>query len=56
VILKSAIPRIGAQALGREADAALEVLDGKRGLPFSAQSTCYPGGVLEQLLTPAQPF
>jgi hypothetical protein len=33
-----------------------EVLSGKRGLPFSAQSTCYPGGVPEQLLTPAQPF
>jgi hypothetical protein len=33
-----------------------EVLSGKRSLPFSAQSTCYPGGVPEQLLTPAQPF
>jgi hypothetical protein len=33
-----------------------EVLAGKRGLPFSAQSSCYPGGVPEQLLTPAQPF
>jgi len=33
-----------------------EVLSGKRGLPFSAQSTCYPGGVPGQLLTPAQPF
>jgi hypothetical protein len=33
-----------------------EVLSGKRGLPFSAQSACYPGGVPEQLLTPAQPF
>jgi hypothetical protein len=33
-----------------------EVLSGKRGLPFSAQSVCYPGGVPEQLLTPAQPF
>jgi hypothetical protein len=34
-----------------------EVLTGKRGgLPFSAQSFCYPGGVPEQLLTPAQPF
>src|SRR5579871_5527543 len=32
-----------------------EVLSGKRGLPFSAQSTCYPGGVPEQLLTPAEP-
>src|SRR5579884_4552026 len=33
-----------------------EVLSGKRGLPFSAQSFWYPGGVPEQLLTPAQPF
>jgi len=33
-----------------------EVLSGKRGLPFSAQSSCYPGGVPEQLLTPAEPF
>ena len=33
-----------------------EVLAGRRGLPFAAQSTCYPGGVPEQLLTPAQPF
>ena len=33
-----------------------EVLSGVRGLPFSAQLTCYPGGVPEQLLTPAQPF
>jgi hypothetical protein len=33
-----------------------EVLSGRRGLPFSAQSNCYPGGVPEQLLTPAQPF
>jgi hypothetical protein len=33
-----------------------EVLSGRRGLPFSAQSACYPGGVPEQLLTPAQPF
>ena len=33
-----------------------EVLSGKRGLPFSAQQSCYPGGVPEQLLTPAQPF
>ena len=33
-----------------------EVLTGTRGLPFSAQSFCYPGGVPEQLLTPAQPF
>jgi hypothetical protein len=33
-----------------------EVLAGRRGLPFSAQSACYPGGVPEQLLTPAQPF
>ena len=33
-----------------------EVLSGRRGLPFAAQSVCYPGGVPEQLLTPAQPF
>src|SRR5215471_5480520 len=33
-----------------------EVLSGKRGLPFVAQSTCHPGGVPGQLLTPAQPF
>jgi hypothetical protein len=33
-----------------------EVLNGKRGLPFSAQSSCYPGGVPEQLLTPAEPL
>jgi hypothetical protein len=33
-----------------------EVLSGKRGLPFSAQSACYPGGVPEQLLTPAEPL
>jgi hypothetical protein len=33
-----------------------EVLAGKRGLPFSPQSACYPGGVPEQLLTPALPF
>lgn len=33
-----------------------EVLSGRRALPFAAQSACYPGGVPEQLLTPAQPF
>jgi hypothetical protein len=33
-----------------------EVLSGKRGLPFVAQSTCHPGGVPGQLLTPAEPF
>ena len=33
-----------------------EALSGKRGLPFSAQQSCYPGGVPEQLLTPALPF
>ena len=32
-----------------------EVLSGKRGLPFVAQSTCHPGGVPGQLLTPAEP-
>ena len=37
-------------------DSNNEVLTGKRGLPFSAQSACYPGGVPEQLLTPALPF
>jgi hypothetical protein len=33
-----------------------EVLTGKRGLPFMAQSACYPGGVPGQLITPAEPF
>jgi hypothetical protein len=33
-----------------------EVLTGRRGLPFAAQSVCYPGGVPGQLLTPAEPF
>lgn len=33
-----------------------EVLSGRRGLPFSSQQACYPGGVPEQLLTPAEPF
>jgi hypothetical protein len=33
-----------------------DVLTGKRGLPFVAQSTCHPGGVPGQLLTPAQPL
>jgi len=33
-----------------------EVLNGKRGLPFAAQSRCYPGGVPGQLLFPAEPF
>jgi hypothetical protein len=33
-----------------------EVQGGKRGFPFVAQSTCYPGGVPGQLLTPAEPF
>jgi len=33
-----------------------EVHSGKRGLPFSAQSSCYPGNVPGQLLTPALPF
>ena len=33
-----------------------EVLSGKRGLPFSAQARCYPGGVPGQLLYPAEPF
>jgi len=33
-----------------------EVISGKRGLPFSAQATCHPGGVPGQLLYPAEPF
>ena len=33
-----------------------EVLTGKRGLAFVAQSTCHPGGVPGQLLTPAEPM
>jgi hypothetical protein len=33
-----------------------EVLSGRRGLPFTAQATCHPGGVPGQLLTPAEPF
>jgi hypothetical protein len=33
-----------------------EVITGKRGLPFSAQASCHPGGVPGQLLYPAEPF
>jgi hypothetical protein len=33
-----------------------EVLTGTRGLPFMAQSACYPGGIPGQLITPAEPF
>jgi len=33
-----------------------EVTEGVRGLPFSAQGRCYPGGVPGQLLYPAEPF
>jgi len=33
-----------------------EVQSGTRGIPFQAQSTCYPGGVPGQLLFPAEPF
>jgi hypothetical protein len=33
-----------------------EVLTGKRGLAFLAQSVCYPGGVPGQLLTPFEPL
>ena len=33
-----------------------EVLSGKRGLPFSAQGRCYPGGVPGQLLYPIEPM
>src|SRR5436305_143891 len=32
-----------------------EVQDGSRGLPFSAQGRCYPGGVPGQLLYTAEP-
>ena len=32
-----------------------EVLSGKRGLGFTAQGSCYPGGVPGQLLFPAEP-
>src|ERR1700719_3417906 len=33
-----------------------EVLSGQRGLPFSAQGRCYPGGVPGQLLYPIEPL
>jgi hypothetical protein len=33
-----------------------EVLSGERGLPFSAQGRCYPGGVPGQLLYPIEPM
>jgi hypothetical protein len=33
-----------------------EVISGKRGLPFSAQASCWPGGVPGQDLYPAEPF
>jgi hypothetical protein len=33
-----------------------EAAEGVRGLPFSAQGRCYPGGVPGQLLYPAEPF
>jgi hypothetical protein len=33
-----------------------EVISGKRGIPFAAQSRCYPGGVPGQLLYPAEPL
>ena len=33
-----------------------ETISGKRGVPFSAQGRCYPGGVPGQLLYPAEPF
>jgi len=33
-----------------------EVTEGVRGLPFSAQGRCYPGGIPGQLLYPAEPF
>ena len=34
----------------------VQVIEGLRGLPFSAQGRCYPGGVPGQLLYPAEPF
>ncbi len=37
-------------------DSNLEVQEGRRGLPFSAQGRCWPGGVPAQLLYPAEPF
>src|SRR5262249_55735107 len=55
----SATPRIRCSSHGRTSrwqESNEEVLSGKRGLPFSAQQSCYPGGVPEQLLTPALPF
>ncbi len=33
-----------------------EALSGERGIPFAAQSLCYPGGVPGQLLYPAEPL
>ena len=33
-----------------------EILQGKRQVPFTAQSRCYPGGVPGQLLWPFEPF
>ncbi len=33
-----------------------EVLSGERGLPFSAQGRCYPGGIPGQLLYPIEPM
>src|SRR5271156_5332477 len=33
-----------------------EVLNGQRGLPFTAQSRCWPGGVPGQLLYPIEPM
>src|SRR5689334_23000182 len=33
-----------------------EALSGERGIPFAAQSACYPGGVPGQLLFPAEPL
>jgi hypothetical protein len=45
-------PWAAAQMLASNED----VLSGQRGLPFSAQGRCYPGGVPGQLLYPAEPF
>ena len=37
-------------------DSNEEALSGKRDVPFAAQARCYPGGVPDQLLYPAEPF
>jgi hypothetical protein len=45
-------PWAAAQMLASNED----VLSGKRGLPFTAQSRCWPGGVPGQLLYPIEPM